>query len=367
MSHDQDERKLSSPRTVYSARYWICTLGYKPNGAGIPEEMCDDDLRSNIGNRPALGDSIDYIEGQLERGKNTGYIHWQFVLHNSTKLSRTRIKSIYGSEIHCEPTRSDAANRYCKKSETGIRGTQFELGRKPLKRCSSRDWETIITFAANGEFSKIPGDVAIRYFQNLTKIRAANSKTRNFERLCVVYYGATGLGKSRRAWFEALLLARGDESQIYRKNARHKYFDGYTGQPIIIIDEFLGVLAIEQLLLLLDRYGYMGEIKGSAISINAKVIFITSNQAPEEWYKGQVNIPPQIYGELWKALKRRLNSVKFLTSWEPGDTINPLIMNIIDDLVKYNLTLTQLIDKEEQMQKEPKLYEIMEQLGLIQI
>jgi len=112
------------------------------------------------------------------------------------------------------------------------------------------------------------------------------------ERICMVFWGKTGTGKSRRAWEEAGMDA-------YCKDPRTKFWDGYQDEENVVIDEFRGGIDISHLLRWLDRYPVRVEIKGSSKPLKAKKIWITSNLSPLMWY-------PLIDEETLAALMRRL-------------------------------------------------------------
>lgn len=115
------------------------------------------------------------------------------------------------------------------------------------------------------------------------------------ERKVVVYWGPTGSGKSRRAWDEAGILA-------YPKDPRSKFWDGYNGQEHVVIDEFRGGIDISHILRWFDRYPVVVEVKGSAVILKAKKIWLTSNLHPDNWYI-ELDI------ETKEALKRRLEII----------------------------------------------------------
>jgi len=97
------------------------------------------------------------------------------------------------------------------------------------------------------------------------------------ERTCHVYWGRTGTGKSRRAWEDG-----GMES--YPKDPRTKFWDGYSGQKHVIVDEFRGGIDIAHVLRWLDRYPVRVEIKGSSVPLCAERFWFTSNTHPSEWW-----------------------------------------------------------------------------------
>lgn len=118
------------------------------------------------------------------------------------------------------------------------------------------------------------------------------------ERQVFVFWGKTGSGKSKRAWEEATFDA-------YPKDPNTKFWDGYTGQKNVVIDEFRGLISISHMLRWLDRYPVIVEVKGSSVVLQAEKIWITSNISPNEWYK-------DIDEETLNALKRRLNITHFI-------------------------------------------------------
>lgn len=64
----------------------------------------------------------------------------------------------------------------------------------------------------------------------------------------------------------------------------YKWFDGYVGQPIVIIDDYRGEYPLQLLLKLLDRYQMSVPVKGGFTEWLPKKVYITSNIHPNEWY-----------------------------------------------------------------------------------
>jgi len=118
------------------------------------------------------------------------------------------------------------------------------------------------------------------------------------ERTIVVYWGKTGVGKSRRSWDEATLSA-------YPKDPNTKFWDGYQGQDNVVIDEFRGTIDIGHVLRWFDRYPVIVEIKGSSVPLKATKIWITSNLHPSCWY-------PTLDADTQAALMRRLEITELI-------------------------------------------------------
>lgn len=229
---------------------------------------------------PFLRSSCIWIRGQLERGAaggDAGYLHWQLLAGFPRQQRLAAIKRIFGPSCHAEPSRSDAADAYVWKEQTRVDGTQFELGAKPFRRDNAKDWETIRSAAKEGRLDDLPADIFIQHYRSLRTISADYSVAVGRIRRVVVYWGPTGVGKSRRAWEQAGMDA-------YPKDPNTKFWDGYRSHTKVVIDEFRGVINISNLLRWFDRYPVLVEIKGSATVLSASEIYITSNLHPRDWY-----------------------------------------------------------------------------------
>lgn len=276
MAHSND----MATNATSQARYWLLTI---PEAAWSPPSE--------------LPPGICYLRGQLEVGESNGFRHWQALVAFKTKKRLRGVKEVFGRECHAEPGRSNAARDYVWKEDTRVAGTQFELGRFAVRRSESTDWDLIRDSAKKGNLDSIPSDVYIRYYGNIKRIMVDNLQPISVVRTCYVFWGGTGLGKSRRAWEEAGLEA-------YSKDPRSKWWCGYQGQCNVIIDEFRGDIDVSHLLRWLDRYPVIVETKGAALPLGATHFWITSNISPREWY-------PMIDEGTKAALLRRLTITHF--------------------------------------------------------
>lgn len=110
------------------------------------------------------------------------------------------------------------------------------------------------------------------------------------------YYGAPGTGKSRKA--------REENPTAYIK-AQNKWFDGYTGEDVIILDDFdqNGKCLGHYLKIWADRYRCSGEVKGGQIKLRHKKFIITSNYSIDEIFNDDI--------VLCDAIKRRFHVTHF--------------------------------------------------------
>lgn len=138
----------------------------------------------------------------------------------------------------------------------------------------------------------IPADIRTRCYHTIRRIHSDHSRPDPMVRDATVFWGPTGTGKSRKAWEL--------EPDAYPKDPNNKWWDGYTGEKAVIIDEFRGKIDIAHLLRWFDRYKCNVEVKGGCIALRAQTFYITSNLHPKDWYK-------DIDLETYDALKRRIN------------------------------------------------------------
>jgi len=94
----------------------------------------------------------------------------------------------------------------------------------------------------------------------------------------VVIYGPTGTGKSH--------FSMEQHPNAYWKS-RGQWWDGYTGQSSVVIDEFYGWLPWDLLLRLCDKYPLLLETKGGTVQFIGKHIIFTTNKHPSLWYESK--------------------------------------------------------------------------------
>ncbi|QGH73614.1 MAG: Rep protein [CRESS virus sp. ct0Vt4] len=261
------------PSTTQQGRYWLLT---------IPQHQYT----------PYLPSHCIWIRGQLERGEQTEYVHWQLVVCFKLKTRLGGVRSVFGN-VHAELSRSAAANDYVWKQDTYVDGTRFELGQRPVARNSKTDWDVVWKSAVTGDFEAIPSSIRVSSYAAISRIKKDHLKPVAMERYVSVYVGPTGVGKSRRAWSEAGFDA-------YPKDPNTKFWDGYQGQAHVVMDEFRGKIDISNILRWTDRYPVSVETKGSGCVFSASKLWITSNLHPMSWY-------PDLDAETKDALMRRLN------------------------------------------------------------
>nr|QNS29815.1 rep protein [Goose circovirus] len=232
-----------------------------------------------------------------EKGEREGTPHLQGFLSLRKNAKAAALEEKLGGRAWLSRARgSDEDNEeYCSKESTYLR-----VG-GPNRKGRSSD----LSDAASDVLAGLPiTDVARKYpttyvmfGRGLERLRQLIVETaRDWKTEVIVLIGRPGSGKSRYAFeFPA-------REKYYK--SRGKWWDGYNGQDVVVMDDFYGWLPYDDLLRICDRYPLRVEYKGGMTQFVSKTLIITSNREPRDWYKCECDV---------SALYRRINQYLILT------------------------------------------------------
>lgn len=153
-------------------------------------------------------------------------------------------------------------------------------------------------------------DLWIKYNQSFTKYKLLKAQPRSHKTKVIVIQGPTGTGKSKWAL---------DNYPLAYWKPRSDWWDGYSTQETVVLDEFYGWLPFDLLLRLCDRYPLNVHIKGGSVNFVAKTLIITTNKHPELWYKSVYfksfirRVEEwRVYGEDGESIYSNYEDVKFI-------------------------------------------------------
>nr|AZA07506.1 replication protein [Bat circovirus] len=244
-------------------------------------------------------DMFDYFVCGREAMQEGRTPHLQGFVNFAKKKTFNQMKKLFGARCHYEHAKgTDHQNQeYCTKEGD----TLIEVG-APRRKGKRTDLDTAVSTALEaGSLVRVAQEHPVQYVRyhrglaELLKV-AGKVKERDWKTAVHVIVGPPGCGKSKWAAQFA------DKSDTYWKPSRNKWWDGYRGQDVVVLDDFYGWLPWDDLLRLCDRYPLTVETKGSTVPFLARTILITSNKVPQEWYSSDA--VPAV-----EALSRRITTL----------------------------------------------------------
>ena len=264
---------------------------------------------------------VAYCVWQVETCPETGKLHYQgyveFVGQKRIEWMHSNLPGLETAHFEQRMGSQSQAKEYCRKEDTRSDGP-WEWGecREQGKRSDLEDVKRRL------EKRDPEGDIAsdhfgswIRYHKSFTEFKRLKNleEKRDWTMHAELYIGPSGCGKTQ--------AVKAKYPDAYWK-PHGKWWDGYFGQEVTIVDEMYGHrFAFTELLNLLDSGPMQIEFKGGFRQFTSKKIVFTTNQEPELWYNGE-----KTHQMVWEQnpLKRRLDEFCVRFSWDFPPNPNPL-------------------------------------------
>lgn len=218
---------------------------------------------------------------------------------NLVKQSRFSAIKKFMPRAHIEKANgSDHDNlNYCTKQDKNayVWGEPQTRGkRNDLKKAT----DMVLAKAPMAEVARQQPEVFVKYNKGLKVLAETLEPDRKPDDppTTLWLWGESGVGKTRFAYDQL------PAEQIYIKDGT-QWWDGYTHQQCILIDDFDGRWPFKDLLRLLDRYPYQGQFKGGYCRVNSPIIIITCEFPPSHFW----------FGSDLKQVMRRLEYVQEIT------------------------------------------------------
>lgn len=254
-------------------------------------------------------DIVRFIIGQKEKAPTSGRLHWQGCIHMYNPCTMTKIRKMLGlgcgensGDLRPQLGNNAQVRAYVHKLKT-CQGERFEFG-SPSQQGIRSDLEDIKRRIEKGESHySISQDHFMsyaRYSRWAKEYQGLHLKklSKRYRQIDVeILSGPTDVGKTRKAY------DKHDINDIYKINCGDglKWFDGYEGQKILILDEFKNQAQLTRILDFLDGHQCRLEVKGGTTYANWEKIYITTNLKREEIYP---NIKSHLVAPFWRRVDK---------------------------------------------------------------
>ena len=228
-----------------------------------------------------------------EEAPETGTKHLQGFIHLKKRVRGSYlINKFEGVWFNKAAGNNDQNEKYTKKE-----GNFVEYGSKPLTgpEKNSIKWKRTRECAISGEYNDIPDDIFIKHIRNIEYINKMSwecpkdhqkdwtDKDLKEHRLWL--YGPTGTGKT----YNAVKIAENLGCPNYFEKGRHKWWDNYRGERVVLIDEInpnQAKLLAEYFKNWFDKKSFPPEIKGSCPKSKyfCEYFIVTSNYSIDECF-----------------------------------------------------------------------------------
>lgn len=253
----------------------------------------------------------------------SGTPHLQWMVTFVRGYTFAAVKKLMPDGAHIEPGKCMDIDVYCSKGDMIIdvnnskQGTRLDLAKVYEAAKSKKRLRDFMEDAPTWQH--------IQVFQKASMVFAEPRVLP--DGLDVVWYwGPTGTGKSKKAF---------EEPNAYVKNSTGKFWDGYDGQPTIIIDEVTEdspYFDRATWLRITDRHPLLLEVKGATVHAQYNKVVITSNYHPREFWE-------RMEWDLYAAFARRITEITYFP--EAGSIYD---LDSLDDIDAAQMAADALVD-----------------------
>lgn len=243
---------------------------------------------------------VRFVVWQKEKGDEETE-HFQGYVEMKRGVRLSAMKKI-NARAHWEPRKGtqEEAIDYCEKEDTRLdgpwrKGELVTQGRRTdLIEFANDIKDNKRTFS---EICQLNPDMVIKYSRNIQNLIGGLQQPYEHDTVRGEWYwGNPGTGKSHKAWTE--------NPDAYDK-AQNKWFDGYEGQKVIVLDDFdkNGKVLGTHMKRWTDKWKCRQEMKGASVQLCHEKFIVTSNYSIEDIWDDDI--------QMQQAIRRRFNVTHF--------------------------------------------------------
>lgn len=229
-----------------------------------------------------------------------GTPHLQGRLVFKRRYTFTSLKKLHPT-AHWEPTKAASDANYCKKRDGEL---IFDEGDERKGRRTDIQKAREILQSTGSIRAVVKETDQLHTIQYAEKYMKYSESPRPVGPIEVVWlYGSTGTGKTRYVYTS-------HDPELIFQPLTHKWWDGYDGHKIVLIDDIRADwCSFAELLRMLDIYPFRVECKGGSRQCLATTFYITCPKHPLDLYK-------DVQEDLCQLTRR----ITLILQFEPGNT-----------------------------------------------
>lgn len=275
-----------------------------------------------------MGKNFKYMVYQVEKCPKTDRLHLQMYVETNNPCSIGSLRKWFpGCHADKRFGTKEQARDYCMKEETRVSGP-YEFGEfKPDAKGKRSDLEAVKEDIALGlteeELWESNFCTMVKYHKGISVYRSLKAPTKTWTTMWSLYIGEPGTGKTT--------YANKAYPGAYWKSHTN-WWDGYTGQDVVVWDEFRGQYPYGDLMRLHDPSKVLLQIKGGTATFLAKQLIFISNYTPEQWYDFAKN------GLNSDSLTRRFDWIYLFVKGDRKPHVFPDMLNFCKHVMEFGLT-----------------------------
>lgn len=231
---------------------------------------------------------LRFVCGQAERG-DEGVLHWHFYIQLPAGVQKSinsvaRMFALIAPHVEIRRGTHAQAVAYYTKDEHRVEGP-WSLGQQVQGPGQRTDLESVARDIYDGRTSV--ADVAanapalfVKQFKGLQALQQQRAAPERQAVAVLAIVGPTSVGKTwnvRRSF--------GNDIYVPLDGNSGNWFDAYTGQRVLLLDEFKGTVRLQTFLRLCEQYSYKADAKHAWAWAAWTFVIVISNSPPTNWWQ----------------------------------------------------------------------------------
>jgi len=276
-------------------RLWCFTVNnYTDNDIALVDTALTQYSLDYVGYGKEIGEQgTPHLQGFIYRNSDHAAIDWKTVKAMVPRGAIFKAKGTFQQN-----------KTYCSKG-----GDYTFFGKEPVGQGKRTDLDAAVedlkVTPSFPEFVRKNVKASCKYFNNFARVHQyLHRPNYDYQKpVVIVIHGPAGQNKTRRA----IEMAKTLKMDIFKKSASTgAWFDRYCEEPYIILDDFRDThYEYADLLVLLDGYGSVQQVKCATTLVKPKYWIITTDTPPKEWYK---NIPEVKKDQIYRRITHTFRS-----------------------------------------------------------